>query len=315
METRAHHVLIGFFTVATAIASMLFALWFGKMGVTNKYAYYDILFQEAVSGLAEGSAIEFNGIKVGEVTSLRLDRQDPRRVYARIRVEGYAPVRTDTQATLAPMGITGAWQIHLSSGDDPNSKPLLPKDKEVPVIVAMPSPLSKLLSSGGDMMTQVNDLVSRANRLFSEENISALNRTIANLEKASSALAGDGKNNNLGELIKQLDQTVRQTKAAFAGMERLMQTSNQLMDGHGRQILENANRSVQSFERSMKTLEAAVQGNRAAFDSGMQGVAEIGPAIEELRSTLRSVKEVTRKLEEQPTSYLFNSESVKEFKP
>ena len=107
METRAHHVLIGFFTLLVVGAALLFALWLGKVDSDTQFDAYDIVFQEAVSGLSKGSTVEFNGIKIGDVSSLRLDPQNPQRVIARVRVDSTAPMRTDTEARLVPSGITG----------------------------------------------------------------------------------------------------------------------------------------------------------------------------------------------------------------
>ena len=97
METRARHVLIGLFTLAAAVLAVLFALWLGKSQSERDFHTYDIAFAEAVSGLSRGSTVEYNGIRVGEVTDLRLDPKNPKNVYARVRIESGAPVRTDTR--------------------------------------------------------------------------------------------------------------------------------------------------------------------------------------------------------------------------
>lgn len=41
METRAHHVLIGIFTVAIVSAAMLFGLWLAKGPTGGGFTYYD----------------------------------------------------------------------------------------------------------------------------------------------------------------------------------------------------------------------------------------------------------------------------------
>ena len=56
METRAHHVLIGLFTVLAVGGALLFALWLGKSSMDREYNYYEISFNRAVSGLSNGSA-------------------------------------------------------------------------------------------------------------------------------------------------------------------------------------------------------------------------------------------------------------------
>ena len=36
MEPKAHHVIIGFFTLAAVSAALLFALWLGKSSAHNR---------------------------------------------------------------------------------------------------------------------------------------------------------------------------------------------------------------------------------------------------------------------------------------
>ena len=71
METRAHHVLIGLFTVLAVGCALLFALWMGKSSVDSEFKLYDVVFTEAVSGLSVGSTVQYSGIKVGDVIRLR----------------------------------------------------------------------------------------------------------------------------------------------------------------------------------------------------------------------------------------------------
>lgn len=101
METRAHHVLIGLFTVIVVAGALLFGLFLAKSSVDTQFKDYEVVFNEAVSGLSKGSSVQYSGIKVGDVITLRLDPNDPRRVLARIRLGGDTPVKEDTQAKLA----------------------------------------------------------------------------------------------------------------------------------------------------------------------------------------------------------------------
>ena len=116
METRAHHVLIGLFTVIVVAAALLFGLWLAKSSSDRQFSEYQVVFNEAVSGLSQGSAVQYNGIKVGDVTQLKLDPKDPRKVLARIRVGGDTPVKQDTHAKLTMTGVTGLSIIQLSGG-------------------------------------------------------------------------------------------------------------------------------------------------------------------------------------------------------
>ena len=83
METRAHHVLIGAFTIAVFLLALGFVLWMSRSSTDDSYREYDIVFTEAVTGLSVGGLVQYNGIKVGEVRRLTLAPEDPRKVIAR----------------------------------------------------------------------------------------------------------------------------------------------------------------------------------------------------------------------------------------
>ncbi|MFT3757873.1 MlaD family protein [Thauera sp.] len=312
METRAHHVLIGLFTLLVVGAALVFALWLGKSHSDTQFHAYDIVFQEAVSGLSKGSTVEFNGIKVGDVSSLRLDPKDPHRVIARVRVDSEAPVRSDTQARLVPAGITGISIIRLSSGDDANSVSL-PVGDEVPEIVATPSPLTKLMADGEDVMVNINGVLFQMRQLFSEENIASIAQTLKSLEQTSGAIAAERE--GITAAVRQLAQVGEQATLALGEASRLVGSANRLIDVEGEQTLRSAQRSMEAFERAMSTVDMLVGENRGPLNNGMRGLAELGPALAELRDTLASMRAITRQLENRPTEYLLGLEPVKEFTP
>jgi phospholipid/cholesterol/gamma-HCH transport system substrate-binding protein len=113
-------------------------MWMTGAGIDRDYRLYDVLFREAVTGLSVGSAVQYNGIRVGEVETLRLDPQDPRQAWARVRISAAIPVKTDTQARLTLLNITGASGIELSQGL-PESPLLTGTQGGIPIIVAEPS--------------------------------------------------------------------------------------------------------------------------------------------------------------------------------
>ena len=100
METRANYALIGLFTLAVILAAFGFVYWFsgGERGQTRQSIR--IVFSGSVSGLSQGSSVSFNGLRVGEVSSLGLLPEDPRRVVAIAQVDSSTPVRSATRARL-----------------------------------------------------------------------------------------------------------------------------------------------------------------------------------------------------------------------
>ena len=54
METRAHHVIIGAFAIGVFVLALGFVMWLSKSSIDREFAYYDIIFTEAVTGLGKG---------------------------------------------------------------------------------------------------------------------------------------------------------------------------------------------------------------------------------------------------------------------
>jgi len=312
METRAHHVLIGLFTVLVVVGALLFGLWLAKSSVDKEFKDYEIVFNEAVSGLSKGSAVQYSGIKVGDVVSLRLDPKDPRRVLARIRLSGETPIKQDTQAKLALTGITGTSIIQLSGGT-PQSEPLRGKDGKLPIIVASPSPIARLLNNSNDLMTSVNLLLHNANRMFSRENVEHINNTLANLEQTTSAIA-----EQRGDLRQAMQQVANLGKQASGTLEQttaLMRTANGLLNDQGKQMFGSAEQAMRSLEQSSATINSLLNNNQDSLNNGIQGLNGLAPAVRELRDTLSSLRAITRRLEANPSGYLLGNDTNKEFTP
>ena len=116
METRANYVLIGAFTLAVIAAAFGFVLWFQSLHTTKQRSPIRIVFEGPASGLRNGGSVNFNGIRIGEVVSVKLD--NPRRVVALAMVENNAPIRKDTLVGLEFQGLTGVAAISLKGGEE-----------------------------------------------------------------------------------------------------------------------------------------------------------------------------------------------------
>ena len=116
MEIRARYVQMGAFTLAVLVAGFAFVYWLNNAGSLRDRAVYRVRFEGSVSGLLKGSAVLFNGIRVGEVTRLDLNPTDPRQVQVIIAVDRNAPVRVDTTVSIDFQGLTGSPVVSLAGG-------------------------------------------------------------------------------------------------------------------------------------------------------------------------------------------------------
>src|SRR6476659_3146579 len=113
MEIRAPYVIIGLFVLAAIGAVFGFVYWLHTTAGLTARSVYVIRFENTVAGLLPGGAVLFNGIRVGEVTNLRLNPDEPRQILATIAVQPDTPIRPDTHAGLDFQGLTGVPVVAL----------------------------------------------------------------------------------------------------------------------------------------------------------------------------------------------------------
>ncbi|KAA0013558.1 MCE family protein [Billgrantia pellis] len=312
METRAHHVVIGLFVVLAVIGGALFALWLNQSTREEAYTHYEVLFHRSVSGLSEGNAVEYSGVRVGEVIDVNLDPNDPRDVIARIQVQSHVPIRHDTRARLALANITGSMTIQLHGGS-PDSPLLVAQDETPPRIVADPSPLSAMLNDSEELLASVNRVLSRLESLLSEENVESVERILANVERTTANLAtlADAP----GRLTDRMGDISREAMRAFAELRTLADRTGGMLEGHAEEALLDARETTASLARTARQIERLLEDNQGALESGLRGVQGLGPVTLELRNTLSALDRLVRRIEENPTDFLLGRDRVEEFSP
>ncbi|WP_440223888.1 MlaD family protein [Dokdonella sp. MW10] len=312
METRAHHLLIGAFAIAAFVVGLGFVLWLSKTSADREFGWYDVVFTEAVTGLSKGGLVQYNGIKVGEVTQLSLDPKDPRNVIARVRLDANTPVRTDTVAKLGMLGVTGLAFIQLSGGT-PDSPPLLPTDANpVPVIRAEESALAKLMASGEDIVTSVNEALVRVGQLLSKENVAHVSATLRHVDEIASTVAE--QRGEMAQALQQLAGASGELKATLVTLNQMAQTTNKLVSEDARAVLQAVDKAIASIERVANSTDALLVDNREALTSFTdQGLRQVGPTLVELRETLRSFKQLGDQLGSSNT-LLLGRDQPREFK-
>ena len=161
-------------------------------------------------------------------------------------------------------------------------------------------------------MGNINQLIARFSNLLSEENTARISRTSTISTRPPARLRRARE--NVSAVMQQLAQASRQVNAAPAQASELMRSANGLLNEQGKGMLENANKTMVSLERTSATLDQLISENRHSLDGGIQGLAELGPAVSELRDTLAALRGISRRLEENPANYPLGREN-QEFTP
>src|ERR1700724_2958400 len=187
METRANFVLIGSFTLAVIAAAFGFVLWLQSLHTTKARSPIRIVFEGPAAGLRNGGSVNFNGIRVGEVISVKLD--NPRRVAALAMVEKHAPIPKDPLVGLEFQGLTGVAAISLKGGEE--AAPSVPLDEDgIPVLTADPNRLQDVTEAIRGTLQNINRLVA--------DNQEAVKNSLHNLEVFTGALSRNATKSDAG---------------------------------------------------------------------------------------------------------------------
>ena len=296
MERNANYALVGFASLMLFIGLIVFGVWLARLQFHKEYQLYDILFTGPVRGLSEGGEVHFNGIKVGEVIKIALDKADPAKVVARARITSDVPIRTDSYATLEPQGITGVSYVDITAGA--NSRPLL-KDTvpfgAVPILKSKTSALSSLLEGSGTVLNATVEALNRVNRVLSDDNIKNLNATIQNIQVVTTEIR------NQKQLMADADQTLKSIDQTSQSIRQLSESSQQLVNGDGKRTLHDiadAAEQIKAATTDARNMVAKLNGPTTAFAT--TGLPQLTSAIVSLRQTAESLDRLVGEIEQNP---------------
>ena len=253
METRANYVLIGSFTLAVIAAAFGFVLWCQALHTTKARSPLRIVFDGSAAGLRTGGSVNFNGIRVGEVVSVKID--NPRRVIALAMVEKSAPVRKDTRVGLEFQGLTGVAAVSLKGGEEAATSAPLDKDG-IPVLTADPDQLQDVTEAIRGTLQNINHVLA--------DNQEAVTGSLHNLQTFTASLARNSE---------RFDNMMARVDDAMAKADNLMLGLNSLAGGSEGGELYQAVKSIRELAEDLDKRSSAL------MTDGRRTLADISRAV------------------------------------
>ena len=326
METRANHVVIGCFVLAVIAGIFGFVIWLARIDIDREVATYAITFDNAVTGLSVGGDVRFNGIRVGEVTRIKIDRDNLERVLVRVEVAADTPVREDTVASVEFQGITGVSYIQLSGGSAAKKILWPPKrDGEVPVIPSTPSAIQELFAGAPELIDRIVLLVNQGAKVVNDKNLTHFTNILENIEVVSGHVAAKGPaieatvdnvnrmttdlsaaSAELRALVPAFKEVIEEVSATLAVTRGTLGTVDAVVETDLRPLLASINASAQNLDRLTRQVEDVVTANREAIDVfASDGLVELTKFIEEARVLVGSATRLVDEIGKDPAQFLF----------
>src|ERR1041385_6215169 len=235
MKSRMSEVMIGSLTLALIAGGFGGVLGHRKFLATKQRVPLRVVFEGSASGLHKGGSVNFGGVRVGEVVSLKLDH--PRRVVALAMVDNTAPLRKDTEAGLEFQGLTGVAALSLTGGSE--DAPPVPLDHDgIPVLVADPEATQ-------DVQVKITAALRNINKVI-DENRHELKDTLLNLETFTASLAVNAE---------RLDGLVRRAESGVDTIDLGLGKTDDLLESVGRIDAGELLPAVQSLDELVQSLK------------------------------------------------------------
>src|SRR5580658_887402 len=300
MEREANYAAVGAFVLVVALLGALFVYWYSDSREARDYNRYEIYFAGSVSGLDKGAAVRYLGVGVGRVVDMRIDPRDSGKVEVIADIDSRTPVSEHTVAELQLQGVTGLLYIDLA--EDRTNKRMAPMvtGLKYPVIRSAPSRFDAFLARLPELVTTANDLVARATRLVSDQNIEAVSTALNNFHRASDNLPQTLK--NLNELISELRNTGNELSASA-------RSAHDLLDSVAPDVSASAQRLHQiadNLSDASGQLDRIISENRQDIRSfARDGLPEIERFVREGRAAAQDIRALSESLRENPAQLLY----------
>lgn len=294
MELKAKHILVGSFVLIGVLTLFAFAGWLAKVEFDQETAFYEIYFENSVSGLAPAGDVRYRGINVGSAQNINIDPENPERVKVVVKIDAAVPIRKGDRARLEFQGITGVSYINIV-GAKPGAEILMAvEDAEYPVIPFEPSQFEKLAHGAPELIASSKILTDRAGELLNVENRRLAVGILNDVARVAESIASrTGKIENIIDSLDSSGADVGETARAI------------------RQVASETEALIKDLEASL----AAARGTLAGVDNLVQGegeaaIVEFRYFIAETRQLVAKITRITDRVENDPSGFLFGTPDV-----
>lgn len=254
MLSSSEKFRLGVFLVTAATLLLGTVVLLAGFQLTQSNDLYTIRFDESVKGLEVGAQVKYNGVRVGQITDIEIDKDNNSLVKATVELREGTPVKEDTTAVMVAMGITGLKFVELT-GDSARAKRLKPGQE----IKAGQSFIGTLEGKAQDIAVKTELAITQINMLLSDKNVKEISEIITNINDISGSLA-----TFLEENDENLDKTVT----------RITHASRDLQEG-----MASANRSIQRFEGIVESADPKIDAILDNIDDTTKSFKKAGKSL------------------------------------
>ncbi len=323
MNRKTSRSLIGAFVLGAIALVVAGIVVFGSGRFFKKTRTFVMFFDGSVKGLNVGAPVIFRGVKVGQVTDIKLHfygkeltilipvyiELDPK---SGVLVTGDVPkgqylqafINKGLKAQLQMQSfVTGQLAISLDFYPDKPIR-LVGAEKRYPEIPTIPAPIEELTKTIQDLklnetVKKLQSAIEGVDRVINSpemrESIVALNRTLKSID----GLAKD-INSKVVPVAASLKETSDAARNAFAQAEKTLT----LKEGVPGELAQSIRDTLKAATTALDETRGAVSGVRRVADQNANLGYDLSRTLEEISALSRSLRSLTDYLDRHPEAIL-----------
>lgn len=271
METRANYIIVGIFTIVAVLSAFAFVYWTSAIGERGETTTLRIRIPGSASGIGPGSAVLFNGVKVGAIRRVYLDINKPTEALADAEIDRVTPITRSTKADIGIAGLTGQASVDLK-GADPREPNLLAEAEargEIAEITANPSAVTNLLQTAQDIFARTNTVLSELDT-FVKDVRGPLTKTVANAETFSGALARNSE--GVDRFLESVSKLSTELAGVSGKLDGTLRAAEDLLKSVDREKVANIVANAEDFSKSLKKAGDDIDGLVRGVDTAVKSV-------------------------------------------
>ncbi len=288
METRANYVIVGIFTLVAIVAAFAFVYWTSAIGDRGELATLRVRIPGSASGLGRGSAVLFNGVKVGDVRRVYIDVLNPTVAIADAEIDRLTPITKSTQADIGLAGLTGQANIELKGADlrEANLLDEAERDGRVAEITANPSAVTNLLQTAQNIFTRADKVLTQLEG-FATDVRGPLTVTAQNVQKFSDALARNS--DGIDKFLESISALSEELQGVSGKLDGTLKAAENLLNSVDTKKIETIVGNVETFTSSLKDQSAKFDKIVSGVDTA---VASVNDFAKQTQQTLTKVDDI-----------------------
>ena len=313
MENKAHYALIGTLVLLSLFAVIAFIAWLSNAQLDQQFDKYEVSFQGGVQGLSQGTEVRFNGLKVGDVTRLRIDPNDTNAVLVDIEVETDTPIDTKSIGRMEPLGLTGLNYIQIIPGGE--GFPLI---KELPGkgpyrLVGEASRIDVLLGGGGSVIEAAKSVLARVDSVLSPDASADFHDILTNINQITGNLKDLDVDSKLVEdMLAAIEQAAKDVSTAALAVDVAAKDFDALVQNDVKSALSRAEISMAELDKALGSIGNAADGTGSLITDSRDainrlsnsGLTDMEETIDGIRRVVESLARVADSLEQNPTAFI-----------